>query len=197
MTDQQTISVYDDQVEKYVQTIEQQPSDKILLDFISRLETNGLVLDLGCGPAQASAIMRDKELRVDPVDASIEMVNLANSTYNLGARQATFAEIDTTDHYEGVWANFSLLHASKEDFPKILANLHRALKTNGVLHLGMKLGNNAKRDTLGRYYAYYSQAELCDLLSNAQFSVEHIELGEALGLAGDVEPWIAITSLAS
>ncbi len=192
MADQQTISVYDQQVEKYAQTIEQQPSDKILSRFIARLNSNDLVLDLGCGPAQASAIMRDNGLHVDPVDASLEMVNIANATYNIGARQARFAEIDTHDIYHGIWANFSLLHASKTEFPVILGQLHQALKPNGVLHLGMKLGSDACRDSLGRYYAYYSQEELCELLNNAQFDVDHLELGEGRGLAGDVEPWIVV-----
>ncbi|MEH6443818.1 MAG: class I SAM-dependent methyltransferase [Oceanospirillaceae bacterium] len=196
MTDHETICVYDDQVEKYATTIQQQPDDKILLDFIARLKSNDLVLDLGCGPAQSSAIMREKGLCIDAIDASQEMVKLANSTFDLGARQATFAEIDAINTYHGVWANFSLLHASVEEFPKILASLHQALKTKGVLHIAMKLGTGCKRDKLGRFYSYYSQIELCNLLASAQFSVQHIELGEALGLAGDIEPWIAITSLA-
>ena len=34
-------------------------------------------------------------------------------------------------------------------------------------------------------------------LSNAGFVVENVELGEALGLAGDMEPWIALTSFAN
>lgn len=196
MTDHETICVYDEQVEKYAKTIQQQPNDKILLNFIARLKSKDLVLDLGCGPAQSSAIMREKGLCIDATDASLEMVKLANSTFDIGARQATFADIDSISIYHGIWANFSLLHASVEEFPKILANLHQALKTNGVFHIAMKLGTGSKRDKLGRLYSYYSQIGLCNLLANARFCVQHIELGEALGLAGDIEPWIAITSLA-
>jgi len=88
MTDHRTISVYDSQVDSYVDIMNRQPVDNILLDFISRLEAGNYVLDLGCGPAISSATMREHGLRVDPTDASLEMVKLANSTFNIGARQA-------------------------------------------------------------------------------------------------------------
>ena len=196
MTDQKTISAYDSQVDNYVEIIKQQPVDNTLLDFIARFEADDYVLDLGCGPAMSSATMREHGLRVDPTDASKEMVKLANATFDIGARQAQFSDIDESDVYDGVWANFSLLHASVEDFPNILVALHQALKPKGLLHLGMKIGQGAIRDKYDRYYSYYSQDELVEHLTKAGFIVENVELGEALGMAGDMEPWIAVTSSA-
>ena len=61
----------------------------------------------------------------------------------------------------------------------------------------MKIGHGAVRDKYDRYYCYYSQDELVEHLSKAGFVVENVELGEALGMAGDMEPWIAVTSSAS
>lgn len=195
MTDQETISVYDKQVGEYTGLVVKQPDDPIILDFISRVAPNGLVLDLGCGPAQDSAVMRDHGLRVDPVDASGEMVREANEVYDIGARQALFEEIDALDAYDGIWANFSLLHATATALPDILLNLRRALKPTGVFHLGMKIGSGSVRDKLGRFYSYYSEEELCDRLTAAGFVVDNVRTGEAKGLAGDVEPWIVITSV--
>lgn len=197
MTDNETISAYDSQVDNYVEIIQQQAVDNILLRFIARLKPNDYVLDLGCGPAMASATMREHGLRVDPTDASEEMVKLANKTFSIGARQAVFDDINVSDVYDGIWANFSLLHASAEDLPRILNALHQALKPNGILHLGMKIGQGAKRDKFDRYYCYYSQEDLRDYLSKADFVVSDVELGEALGLAGNMEPWIALTSFSS
>lgn len=196
MTDKKTISVYDSRVDDYVEILNQQPVDHILLRFITLFDRNDYVLDLGCGPAMSSATMREHGLRVDPIDASIEMVKLANNTFDIGARQVRFADIDAKALYDGVWANFSLLHASADDFPIILDKLHRALKPDGILHLGMKIGQGAKRDKLDRYYSYYSQDELLAHLSTAGFTAENIEQGEALGMAGEMEPWIALTSIA-
>jgi len=196
MTDQKTIDVYNGQVDTYLKMVGVLEVDPILLRFIDRLRVNDCVLDLGCGPALASAVMRDNGLRVDPVDAAEGMVQLANDKFNIGARQAQFNDINAIGIYHGVWANFSLLHAQTKDFSAVLLALHRALKPEGLLHLGMKLGEGSKRDKYGRYYAYYSQAELELYLNEAGFDLVHAELGEALGMAGDMEPWIALTGLA-
>ena len=192
--DQKTISVYDSQVDNYMDVLSKQPEDELLTDFISRFEPNNYVLDLGCGPAVSSATMREHGLRVDPVDASAEMVKLANDAYKIGARQAFFEDIDSKNFYHGIWANFSLLHATKEELPNILDLLHRSLKSKGIFLLRMKVGKGSVRDKLNRFYSYYSEKELRELLKNAGFSVEHVELGEAQGLAGDTEPWIALRS---
>ena len=196
MADQKTIAAYNGQVDTYLKMVGELDVDPILLRFIDRLKVSDYVLDLGCGPALASAVMRDKGLCVDPVDAAEAMVKLANDKFNIGARQAQFSDIDATEIYHGVWANFSLLHAQPQDLAAILLALHRALKPQGLLHLGMKLGQGSKRDKYGRYYAYYSQAEFEAHLKGAGFSIEHIELGEALGMAGDMEPWIVLTGVA-
>ena len=196
MADKKTIAVYDSQVDEYLEFIEQEPVDEILLDFINSLTVGDYVLDLGCGPALSSKVMVDHGLKVDPVDASAEMVSLANQAFNVGARQASFDDIKSRGTYDGIWANFSLLHAARDDFPRILESLHIALKDQGLLHIAMKLGQGAKRDTLDRFYSYYSRQELMSLLQQAGFTVVREDSGEALGLAGDVEPWIAMRCIA-
>ena len=196
MTDERTIAAYNSQVERYATMVDGLVVDPILLGFIDRFKATDYILDLGCGPAIASAVMRDSGLGVDAVDAAEAMVRLANDKFAIAARQAQFSDIDSTDLYHGVWANFSLLHAQPQDLGLILLALHRALKPQGVLHMGMKLGQGFKRDRYGRYYAYYSQAELEHYLENAGFSIVHSELGEALGMAGDMEPWVALTGSA-
>lgn len=196
MADKKTISVYDSQIESYLDVINKQPVDENLTDFISQFNRNDFVLDLGCGPAISSATMREHGLRVDPTDASMEMVKLANKTFDIGARQALFEEIDEKNIYDGIWANFSLLHATPEELPKVLKSLHQALKQNGIFQLCMKIGEGSIRDKFDRYYSYYSEEELRSHLNESGFSVEHVDFGEALGLAGEMEPWIALRSIA-
>ena len=84
------------------------------------------------------------------------MASIAKQKYGVEVRVAMFADIAGTDIYDGIWANFSLLHAPKADLPNHLAALHAALKPKGRLHLGMKLGTGEQRDTIGRFYAYYT-----------------------------------------
>ena len=156
------------------------------------IRPNGLVLDLGCGPGFASARMNKSGLRSDPVDASIEMVKLANKTYGLGARKGEFSDIQGEDVYDGVWANFSLLHAKKIDFKLHIKALYKVLKPNGYFFLGMKLGKGERRDEIGRFYAYYTETELIELLVNAGFNLCEIYHGEEIGLVKVVEPWIML-----
>jgi SAM-dependent methyltransferase len=194
LADQETIAAYDAQVDAYVGMTKPASPDSLLVAFIGLVRPGGYVLDLGCGPANAAAAMRQGGLTVDAVDASAEMVRIANETHDIGARRATFEDIDTNDTYDGIWANFSLLHAPAEDFPHHLNALHRALRRGGRFHIGMKIGIGAARDRLGRQYTYYSPAELSEHLVAACFVIDHTATGEDLGLAGDVEPWIALTA---
>lgn len=192
MIDDETIAVYNSQVETYARMTERASPDADLLAFIGLVKSGGHILDLGCGPANAAAEMRNHGFEVDAVDASPEMVKLANETHDIGARLAGFDDIDDIDAYDGIWANFSLLHASAEDFPRHLAALSRALKPGGYFHIGMKLGTGSARDRLGRHYSYYSQSELSEHLNTAGLAVIDASTGEVLGLAGDVEPWIVL-----
>ena len=137
--DKQTVSVYDHQMDEYARLTQSQPVGSSLSEFIACIKPDGLVLDLGCGPGHASAEMIKLGLRVDPVDASGQMVLAANEVYAVGARQACFEDIAAENYYDGVWASFSLLHAAAEDFEPILQALALALKDNGYLCLGMKL----------------------------------------------------------
>ncbi|WP_419910772.1 class I SAM-dependent methyltransferase [Hoeflea sp.] len=194
MADRRTIAAYDLRVDDYVRLTKRTKPHETLIQFIARVRPGGYVLDLGCGPANASAVMRDHGLRVDAVDASEEMVRLANDTHDIDARVATFDDIDMPEAYDGIWANFSLLHAEPADFPRYLSALHRALVLGGVFHIGMKLGDGEARDRLDRFYAYYSRNELLEHLTGAGFDIDRIVTGEDPGLAGDIEPWIAVTA---
>lgn len=53
------------------------------------------------------------------------MIALARQVPGITTRQARFDEITATAAYDGIWANFSLLHAPRAAFPGHLARLHR------------------------------------------------------------------------
>lgn len=166
--------------------------DASLQRFIEALPEGAEVLDLGCGPAMASAHMRAAGLRPNPVDASPEMVEFANTSFDIGARIATFDDIAGADLYDGVWANFSLLHAPRADLPRHLTALAKALRPDGVLHLGMKTGAGEARDTLDRFYTYVSVSELTALVHAAGLTVTWTREGTAAGLAGTDDPFVLL-----
>ena len=166
--DETTIAVYETRSHAYLDNLgaEAQPG---YVEFAAALPDRAHVLDLGCGPGETARRLQEAGHSVDAVDATPAMVARAREL-GVAARVGTFDEIDEQGRYEGIWANFSLLHATRAEMPDLLSRLHRALKPGGRFHLALKLGEGAKRDRLGRYYTYYSEAELIELLETAGFT---------------------------
>lgn len=193
-SDKKTIAVYDLKVDEYSKTFAKAKSDPALSRFISKLPKGAHVLDLGCGPGTHAAAMYEQGCRVTAIDASAAMVALAQSRKGVEARQAEFDELCESNIYDGIWANFSLLHVSRTALPVHLAQIVTALKPRGIFHIGMKTGSGERRDHLGRKYTFYSAEELQYFLEAAGFRVLEKRRGESAGLAGTVDPWIEILS---
>ncbi len=190
MTDDKTIATYDAKAADYIKLVNTDGPDASLQGFIDLMPAGGAVLDLGCGPAAASAHMRDAGLVPDPMDASQGMINLANEKFDIGARLGTFDDISGDDRYAGVWANFSLLHASRDDLPRYLGAIHTALLPGGTLHIGMKTGEGTERDGIDRLYTYVTVSELRNLLTSAGFTITFTQEGREKGMAGTLDPFV-------
>jgi len=192
--DQRTLDVYDAQAADYADVACAPESDAQLTAFIAALAPAARVLDLGCGPGHAAAFLRDLGFDVTATDASAEMVWIGRKRFGLDIRVATFSDLSETAVYDGILASFSLLHAPKAEMPTHLAGVHRALKPGGIFSISVKTGEGEHRDTIGRFYAYYSDAEITGLLEHAGFSVSARITGATEGLDGKLWPWIALTT---
>ncbi len=195
MPDPKTIATYDAKAADYIKMTSVDTPEASLQAFMDLIPQGGAVLDLGCGPAAASAHMRDAGLLPDPVDASKRMVELANETFDIGARLGTFDEIDAVAAYDGIWANFSLLHAPEADLPRHIAALSRALKPGGIFHIGMKTGTGEKRDKIDRLYTFVTVDGLRDLLESNGLVVDFVREGEERGLAGTLDPFVIMRAV--
>ncbi|MCT8159223.1 class I SAM-dependent DNA methyltransferase [Pseudoruegeria sp. SHC-113] len=193
MSDAETLAVYAAKASDYAQLVSRGQPDADLRAFMAALPAHARVLDLGCGPGNSARMMMDAGFDVEATDAAPEMVALARKA-GVEARVATFADLEAIDRYDGIWANFSLLHAPRAAFSTHLQAIKRALKPGGLLHLGMKLGSGEGRDGLGRFYTYYSVEELENLLAQAGFRVAGKRFGEAAGLAGTSDPFVILTA---
>lgn len=193
MTDRQTLDVYDARASEYATRFQQdEQADTQLRHFLDLLPSGAVLLDLGCGPGRSAAIMAAAGHHVTATDASAAMVALAAERPGVIARQETFDDLSGSAVYDGIWANFSLLHAARTDLPRHLATISRALKPGGILHVGMKTGQNTTRDSLGRRYTYVSDTELTGLLTGVGLTPLAQWTGSDAGLSGEVSPWIVI-----
>ena len=195
MTDSRTIALYDAEAADYADQGPFDTDERAVQTFMAHLPARAHVLDLGCGPGYASRAMAQAGHIPDPVDASQSMVIIARS-HGLPARLGRFDDLNATQTYDGVWANFSLLHARRDDFPRHLGAIHHALKPGGLFHIGMKLGQGASRDRKDRYYSYYSLDELTQHLRDAGFAPFDTHTGSDPGFDGTVSPWAVILSCA-
>ena len=192
--DAKTIEVYDARAADYSRLTKDLDGYDLLTKFCNALPMGAHVLDLGCGPGLYAAYMAKQGCSVDAVDASIEMIKLAARHTGVTARIASFDDISGDKVYDGIWANFSLLHAPRVEFPKHLAALHRACKPDALFHIGMKLGSNATRDGINRMYTYYLEQDLLAHLKTAGFKIDHCKYGNSPGLSGEPADWIMVSA---
>ena len=188
--DQQTVNVYDKKISDYKKLISKELKDTNLDIFMSMIESGGKVLDLGCGTGSASLELSKRGFLPFPVDASLEMIKVAEALLKIKARKISFDEIDEYNFYHAIWANFSLLHTTKNKFSDILKILFSALKEKGILFFSLKRGVGESRDKLGRFYSYYEKSEVEKYLEKATFQTKKYTEGVSVGLAGDKESWM-------
>ena len=194
MADRETMDAYAERAEDYANRFGSERPDRRLQRFIAAIPEGGRVLDLGCGPGQSSAFMREAGLSVTSWDASDAMATLGRERIGLDIQVKEFSDLNDTETYDGIYANFSLLHAPKSEMPAHLARVSEALKPGGLLHLGLKSGDGEKRDRFGRFYAFYQDAEITGLLADVELAVETRDFGAEAGLEGSVDPWIILTA---
>ena len=194
MTDKQTLDVYAQRAGDYAARFGDEAPGKQLTHFMSQLPKGGRVLDLGCGPGRSAAVMRDQGFVVDAWDASPQMAAIGAEKFGLSIEVRDFSSLTADSEYDGIYANFSLLHASKSEMPEYLGRIADALKPKGLFHIGLKSGDGEARDALGRFYAYYQDAELTALLEEAGLSVESRNFGADEGLDGTLAPWMILTA---
>lgn len=187
-----TIAIYDAQAGAYAARNAELFELPQAQAFAASLPTQALILDLGCGPGQYAGWFAAQGFRVEAWDGSSEMLALAEQHDGVATRLARFEDLSDAAAFDGIWANFSLLHAERADLPDLLTRIHHALTPSGVFHIAMKLGTGAGPDKIGRYYTYYGEAELEDLLSAAGFKIMEKHLFDGVGLDGTAGHYITL-----
>lgn len=192
--DRKTIDIYDEKAGEYARLVTRDEPSRHLRDFMKSLPQGGTVLDLGCGPGNAAATLRDAGFKVTALDASPKMVELGAARYGLEITLGTFDDVTQIAAFDGVWASFSLLHAGRQDIPRHLKAIHTALKSGGIFVIGVKTGTGTSRDAIGRQYTYFEPDELDRLLCDAGFRPVASDSGSDTGLSGETSPWIIVTA---
>ena len=192
MADRHTVTIYDQNIATYKKMVDKLPDIKPLNAFIDALQAGAYVLDWGSGPGYLAAEMRARGLRPLCVDASSKMVEAAQNDYQLDAKQAEFSHLNENQIYDGIWANFSLLHVERAAFFSHISAAATALVPSGVFYVSVKLGKGQERDELGRFYTYFNHDELEEILGQSGFEIVDKFTGKSKGMAGKLEEWVGL-----
>ena len=125
--------------------------------------------------------------------AAPAMAALAQQRLGQPVRVMRFDQLDAADHYDAIYASYSLLHVPRTGLPEVLQRIWRALRPGGWHMATYKRGGGEGRDELGRYFNYLSAAE-AEAFYGAAGAWQEIGIttGEGAGYCGRLSPWINV-----
>jgi 8-oxo-dGTP pyrophosphatase MutT (NUDIX family) len=174
----QTRKSYESSAFDYARNVEGLHPHKEAERFLSLIPSGKTIIDIGCGSGRDVKKFSDRGFHVTGIDFSPSMIEIARSN----APKATFKIIDMhalnlEEIFDAAWANASLLHIAKINFPKVLKKICSLLNDDGLFYIKMKQGSHegieidARYDNLPKFYSYFEENELKRLLIEAGFDI--------------------------
>ncbi|SFQ01332.1 class I SAM-dependent methyltransferase [Pseudomonas borbori] len=149
------------------------------------------ILDFGCGPGRDLRTFSALGHTAIGLDGCPRFVEMAREGSGCEVWQQDFLALDLpAAHFDGIFANAVLFHIPSQALPRVLRQLHAALKPGGVLFSSNPRGENQEGWNGERYGAYYDLANWHALLSAAGF-LELQHYYRPPGLPRAQQPWLA------
>ncbi|MGH8289738.1 MAG: class I SAM-dependent methyltransferase [Steroidobacteraceae bacterium] len=149
------------------------------------------ILDFGCGPGRDLKTFVGMGHTAIGLEGAASFVAMARADTGCEVWQQDFLKLDLpSGRFDGIYANAALFHVPSQELPRVLRQLHAALKRSGVLFSSNPHGGNEEGWNLGRYGVYYDLATWRRYMSEARFiELEHYY--RPTGLPRDQQPWLA------
>ena len=149
------------------------------------------ILDFGCGPGRDLKVFADLGHRAVGLEGSARFAIMARAHSGCEVLHQDFLKLDLpTAAFDGVFANASLFHIPSQELPRILRELHAALKPRGVLFASNPRGDNDEGWNGGRYGTYHDLASWRGFMTQAGFS-ELTHYYRPKDLPREQQPWLA------
>ncbi len=153
------------------------PRERMLEDFSTRLPSNARVLDLGCGAGIPSTKMLAERFLVTGVDISEEQVRAARRH----VPEASFINADLSaidfepGSFDGVTAFYSISHVPRHEHGDVFRRVHQWLAPGGLFlaSLGASDSPDWTGDWLGRpmFFSFYDAESNRKLVRAAGFTL--------------------------
>jgi SAM-dependent methyltransferase len=149
------------------------------------------ILDFGCGPGRDLKAFADLGHVAVGLEGSARFAAMAREHSGCEVLQQDFLKLDLpAARFDGVFANAALFHVPTVELPRVLGELHAALKPGGVLFSSNPHGANQEGWNRGRYGAYHDLESWRRHLTAAGFA-ELSHYYRPPGLPREQQPWLA------
>jgi SAM-dependent methyltransferase len=149
------------------------------------------ILDLGCGPGRDLKALTQRGHVAIGLEGSARFAEMARAYSGCEVWHQDFLELDLpAGRFDGVFANAALFHVPGQELPRVLRELHAALKPRGVLFSSNPRGSNEEGWHQGRYGTYWDADTWRRHVAAAGYAeLEHYY--RPPGLPRHQQPWLA------
>ncbi|MBI2651918.1 class I SAM-dependent methyltransferase [Candidatus Woesearchaeota archaeon] len=194
-----TIESYDKTVQEYAKNVGKLHPYKESKIFLSLINKNSLILDLGCGSGRDSKIFADKGYKVIGIDLSRKMIETAKKLVkNVDFRIMDMMKLDFKKESLGaIWANAAFCHIRKKDISKVIKKCYKILKKNGVFYLSLKEGQgellipDERYSGVGKFWSFFKKNEIERILKGCGFKIIKIYINKPKNSYA-THPWISM-----
>ena len=149
------------------------------------------LLDFGCGPGRDLRTFTALGHHAIGLEGSPQLAAMARTHSGCEVLEQSFLALDLpSSRFDGVFANAALFHVPSQELPRVLKELHAALKPGGVLFSSNPRGLGEEGWHGERYGAFHDWPSWQAHVSAAGFeALSHFYRPAGLPLAE--QPWLA------
>ncbi len=152
---------YENHHKKYFESTVSSDPASFLEPFVKFLSPLATILDIGCGSGRDLLWFSQHGFKPTGFEQSPSLVQLAGEFSQCIVIEGDFSIYDFSKlQFDALSFVGSLVHLPKEDLPKVLASVCRALFSGGFIFITMKEGIGTFTGNDGRVFTLWSQKDL-------------------------------------
>jgi len=151
------------------------------------------ILDFGCGPGRDLEYFKSLGHRPVGLDGSHAFCSMARDNTGCQVLHQQFLAMDLPQEgFDGIFANASLFHVPSQELPRVLQELHAAMRPGGILFTSNPRGS--VEGWSGHRYGHFMELEVSKAYLEAAGLVVLDHYYRPPGLPCTDQPWLAIVS---
>jgi SAM-dependent methyltransferase len=164
-------------------------SKPFLSPFVRLLPAGARVLDVGCGSGRDLVFLKNRGFDPMGLERSPGLAALARRHSGCRVLTEDFELFDFSSvSMDAVLLSGSLVHVPREGLERMLGRVLLAVLDEGCVYVSLKEGNGSRKDSRGRVFTYWQDAELRRLFTRCGLEVIHFL--RSLSADGQGKSWL-------